>query len=49
MITAVDEAALIDVMDEWRARQRWAEIGSTTTPSGGHKFGLGMFRVQVSV
>ncbi len=33
MITAVDEGRLIDVMDSWRARQRWAETGSTATPS----------------
>jgi hypothetical protein len=33
MITAADEGSLIDVMDSWRARQRWAETGSTRTPS----------------
>jgi hypothetical protein len=33
MITAAEEACLIHVMDAWRARQRWAETGSTLTPS----------------
>ncbi|MEV6965782.1 hypothetical protein AB0M47_11770 [Hamadaea sp. NPDC051192] len=33
MITAAEEASLVNVMDEWRARQRWAETGSTRTPS----------------
>jgi hypothetical protein len=33
MIEAVEEAQLIHVMDAWRAPQRWAETGSTLTPS----------------
>ncbi len=33
MITAFEEAYLINVMDEWRARQRWAETQSTHVPS----------------
>jgi hypothetical protein len=33
MIEAIHEAFLIHVMDAWRARQRWAETGSTLTPS----------------
>lgn len=33
MITAVEEANTIHVMDEWRARQRWAETRSNLTPS----------------
>jgi hypothetical protein len=33
MINAVEEAFLVCVMDKWRARQRWAETGSTQTPS----------------
>jgi hypothetical protein len=33
MITAADDGRLIDVMDSWRARQRWAETGNTRTPS----------------
>jgi hypothetical protein len=33
MINAVDEAALVDVMDEYRARIRWAEAGSTLVGS----------------
>jgi hypothetical protein len=33
MVNAVEEAFLVSVMDSWRARQRWAETGSTQTPS----------------
>jgi hypothetical protein len=33
MINAEEEAHLVDVMDEWRARTRCAETGSTWTPS----------------
>lgn len=33
MISAVEESFLVSVMDEWRARQRWAATGSTLTPS----------------
>lgn len=33
IITAYDEAATVHVMDEFRARQRWAETGATTTRS----------------
>jgi hypothetical protein len=33
MITAADDGRLIDVMDSWRARQRWAETGNTRTHS----------------
>jgi hypothetical protein len=33
MVNAVEEAYLVDVMAEWRALQRWAETGSTETPS----------------
>lgn len=33
MIIATEEAYLVNVMDEWRARQRWAESGRTLTPS----------------
>jgi hypothetical protein len=33
MINAFEESFLVCVMDEWRARQRWAETGSTQTPS----------------
>ncbi|MDQ7911312.1 hypothetical protein RB614_43170 [Phytohabitans sp. ZYX-F-186] len=33
IIVAVEEATVADVMDEYRARQRWAETGSTLTPS----------------
>jgi hypothetical protein len=33
IITAYDEAAMMHIMDEFRARQRWAETGATTTPS----------------
>jgi hypothetical protein len=33
MINAEEEAYLANVMDEWRARTRWAETGSTWTPS----------------
>lgn len=31
--TACDEAAMAHILDEFRARQRWAETGSTLTPS----------------
>jgi hypothetical protein len=33
MISAVDQAALVDVMDEYSARIRWAEAGSTLVGS----------------
>ncbi len=33
MIEAIHEAFLIHAMDAWRARQRWAETGTTLTPS----------------
>src|SRR5258708_5294869 len=33
IVTAYDEAATAHIMDEFRARQRWAEPGSTETPS----------------
>jgi hypothetical protein len=33
MIAASEEVFLVNIMDEWRARQRWAETGSMHTPS----------------
>jgi hypothetical protein len=33
MITAHEEGMLISVLDAWRARIRWAETGTTRTPS----------------
>jgi hypothetical protein len=33
MITAQEEGQLIHVLDAWRARTRWAETGTTSTPS----------------
>jgi hypothetical protein len=33
IITAEEEAAVNDILDEFRARQRWAETGSKLTPS----------------
>src|SRR5690349_17242717 len=33
MLTAHEEAFVIHVMDGWRARVRWAETGTTRTPS----------------
>jgi hypothetical protein len=33
MITAHEEGQLIHVLDAWRARIRWAETGTTLTPS----------------
>lgn len=33
IVTAYDEAAMAHIMDEFRARQRWAETGTTETPS----------------
>ncbi|MEU7821655.1 hypothetical protein [Catellatospora sp. NPDC049133] len=33
IVTAYEEAAIGHILDEFRARQRWAETGTTTTPS----------------
>lgn len=33
IITAYEEAATAHIMDEFRARQRWAETGTTRAPS----------------
>lgn len=33
IMTAYEEAAMVHIMDEFRARQRWAETGTTETPS----------------